>query len=107
MGTWKLALLAVLAGIVAMAVVLSCGGEGDDDDSGGGDGGWTCAQGCSIVYDDCNKSIYVDGSPVPHDECVDGCNNQGGPSDCMVVCLDNFTNDDDCEALAECLVGCE
>ena len=100
--TWGIVLVLVL--VISWTPIISCGDDDDDDDDSGG---WSCSEACSIIYDECNYAMFIDGVQISKAECVDGCGEYGGMNNCTANCLDIFEQDEDCVALEECAVNCE
>jgi len=100
-----IALLIALLSAFAFSLLLNCGD--DDDDDSGGSGGWTCSEGCSIIYDDCN--LYIDypyDEPASESECVQYCESEGGIDSCLAGCLNNYQDDEECTVLVDCVYNC-
>ncbi|MDP8223619.1 MAG: hypothetical protein P9L99_09685 [Candidatus Lernaella stagnicola] len=104
MGMWKYTLLLCVSLVLALSMFAACGDDDDDDDGGGG--GYTCADACSVIYDDCGAVLAVDGYTLSEAECVEGCNDEGGIGSCETACLDTYAEDEDCDAFADCAYNC-
>jgi len=103
---WNLAFVLAIALCLSLAVVVACGDDDDDDDNDDNDdGSYDCADACNVLYE-CGYAIFVDDVELSEEECVTGCNDEGGVGSCEAACLDAYSDDGDCEAFAECAMNC-
>lgn len=104
MKTWKFYLLMAIVVILGLSFHLACGDDDDDDTSGGDDDDESeCAEGCSIIYDDCGERISAE---VDEAECVTLCDSDGALRTCHTDCLDAWGGVEDCDALKICVLDC-
>ncbi len=102
----RLTLLLAILIAMSLAMMIACGDDDDDDDDGPSVGGYTCADGCSIIYDDCGTYVEVEGYALSESECVEACIDEGGIDGCATGCMDAFAENQDCDAFGVCAEGC-
>ena len=104
MSYWRLLFLISMTCLMGLTLMVACGDDDDDDDESGG---WTCLEGCEIIYEECGEAVPDDyGNLISQSECVDGCNEQGGIDNCSAVCLDNYAENESCDDFKDCIYDC-
>ena len=112
MKAWNIALISILALVLGMAVVISCGDDDDesdvagleadddtegDDDTGDDDSGDECENPAAFewLYDNCIEYLTdEDGNPMTLAEAIEECNS------CVLDCYDSY---EECEDMITCM----